>query len=378
MSPYLTLFLTIVLSTSDAFGQGIPQPAWGSLEPAPGQPGAFVSELPRHDEATKLFLPTPFPHIVRATLDGDALPFEFNEDATQIALLAPAGAGGELRLEIAEQTIQQSDGRIAFSALDREVVGSTAKLETHPGSHRIGFWSNVKDSVSWAYNASRWGRYDVAITYSLASGTSVVEIAMGEEKLEIELPATGSWYRYTTINTGRLYLAKAGKTALTVTPKSKTGGAVMNLKAILLDPAPEGEEIVQDGDEILLRSADATVHGVKLRYEPAEKKNCLGFWANAADWASWDFAAKSPGEYKVLLTQGCGRGHGGSLVGVTLGTQKLEFTVEETGGFQNWKEREIGSIKIPHAGDHRLEVRPVSKKAGAVMDVQKVRLVKLP
>ena len=371
----LTTTLTLAFATAVA-AEPLPTPAWGALAPLSGEPGAHVSDVPSHDEATRLMLPIPFPNVVKATLAGEPVPLQFNKDATEIALAIPAKLSGQLRLEIAEKTIQHSDGRIAFSALDAKVVGGKAKLETHPGNHRIGFWSDPADSVKWDYNASRPGMYEVAITYSLASGKSRVEVDYGGGKVEVDLTATGSWYHYTTVDAGRLYLEKDRKQTLTVKPISKSGGAVMNLKAVLLTPAPEGDPIIQDGDTITLRSKDATTHGVKMRYEPNPKKNCLGYWANPADWASWDFNAKTPGRYNLVVTQGCGKGHGGSVVKVLLGDQALEFTVADTGGFQNWKELDIGTVNIPAAGQHRLEVRPKKKTGVAVMDIRQIRLDK--
>ncbi len=380
MRRYVTVFRTSIVTawlpclTTGA--QEIPQPAWGPLSALGDHPGVFVCEIPPREGADGLRLPAPFPNIAAARLAGEPLPFRFNEDATEVALEPGAGAGGELRLELAEGSGQRADGRIVFSALDAEVAGDRAKLETHPGNHRIGFWNDLGDTVGWPYKASRWGRYQVSLTYSLADGRSVVEIAIGGETLRAELPATGSWYRYTTVDLGRLYLASAGEHRLSVTPKSKTGGAVMNLKAVLFEPAPEGGAIAQSGETITLHARDATVHGTRLRYEPAARKNCLGFWSDPADWASWDFAASLPGRYRILVTQGCGRGQGGSVAAVLLGEQRVEFTVEDTGGFQNWREREVGTFEIASAGPSRLEVRPVSKKAGAVMDIQQVKLVK--
>jgi hypothetical protein len=379
MKPLPSLLLAIAcapISGSLAQEAALPSPDWGSFEAVADHPGCFEMALDAREKTTSLALPTPFPHIVKATLAGDPVTILFNEDATEISLGAPAGDAAMLRLEIAEDTAQFADGRIVFSALDAKVIGDGAKLESHPGNHRIGFWSKVEDKVKWDYKATRPGMYDLAITYSLASGLSNTGIELGEAACEVELSATGSWYRYTTVEAGRLYIPAAGKTSLMVAPISKTGGAVMNLKAIVLTPAPEGDKAVQEGDTITLDSSAATVHSTKMQYERKDVKLCLGFWINPKDWASWDFSVKEPGTYKVLFTQGCGRGQGGSAVDVLLGDQKLEFTVEDTGGFQNWKERDLGTLDIDKAGLTRLEVRPQSKAKGAVMDIRRIVLVK--
>jgi hypothetical protein len=72
--------------------------------------------------------------------------------------------------------------------------------------------------------------------------------------------------------------------------------------------------------------------------------------------------------------QGCGNGSGGSEVEFGCGEQTLTMQVEETGGFQNFKRREIGSLTFEKAGRYELTVRPRKKPGLAVMDLQRVLL----
>jgi hypothetical protein len=74
------------------------------------------------------------------------------------------------------------------------------------------------------------------------------------------------------------------------------------------------------------------------------------------------------------VLQGCGKGQGGSEVELSSGGSSLRFTVEDTGGFQNFKARSVGTLKIDKPGRHTLEVRPVKKAAAAVMDLRSVSL----
>ncbi|QDV51984.1 DUF5077 domain-containing protein [Gimesia fumaroli] len=128
--------------------------------------------------------------------------------------------------------------------------------------------------------------------------------------------------------------------------------------------------------QIVLDAKDAVVHGTLLRYEPQPHKNTVGYWANENDWCEWKLDLKTPGVFDVYLLQGCGRGQGGSEVQVSVNDQKLKFTVEETGHFQNFKERHIGKLKINQTGVQSLQVRPVTKAKNAVMDVRQIRLVR--
>lgn len=125
---------------------------------------------------------------------------------------------------------------------------------------------------------------------------------------------------------------------------------------------------------VTLPAKTADVHGVQLRYEPAPHKNTLGYWTRAEDWASWEFQLTRPGAFAVEILQGCGPGQGGSTVSVAVGGTTLPVTVEDTGGFQNFKARTIGTVKLDRPGRYELTVKPLIKKDIAVMDLRAVTL----
>ena len=129
------------------------------------------------------------------------------------------------------------------------------------------------------------------------------------------------------------------------------------------------------GGRIVLHSSTAKAHGEKLHYEEQENKNTLGFWVNPSDWASWNFEVQRPGIYTILIWQGCGKGSGGSEVEIKCAGQSSRFQVEDTGHFQNFKEREIGKVTFDKVGPQTLEVRALSKPGVAVMDLRQVVLV---
>jgi hypothetical protein len=132
----------------------------------------------------------------------------------------------------------------------------------------------------------------------------------------------------------------------------------------------------QAEDRSLTLAADAAdVHGVMLRYEPLPHKDTLGFWVRQDDWASWEFIVTKPGKFEVELLQGCGTGSGGSQVDIAVAGQTLAMTVQETGGFQEFVPRKIGSVTLDKPGRYTLSVKPRTKPGGAVMDLRAVRLV---
>jgi hypothetical protein len=126
---------------------------------------------------------------------------------------------------------------------------------------------------------------------------------------------------------------------------------------------------------ITLAAHDAVVHGENLRYEPQAHKNTVGYWTNKDDWCEWRCYVEQPGKYEVRVLQGCGKGQGGSEVAAEIGDQLLAFTVEDTGHFQNFKERSLGTIALTAPQVHTLQIRPKTKAAAAVMDVRQVRLI---
>ncbi len=129
---------------------------------------------------------------------------------------------------------------------------------------------------------------------------------------------------------------------------------------------------------IVLPARTAQVHGRMLRYEPLPHKETLGYWVEADDWASFEFTVDKPGVFEVEALQGCGKGHGGSVVAFGVGAQRLEMTVEDTGHFQNFVPRVVGKVTLTEPGRHTLSVRALKKAKAAVMDLRSVTLRPVP
>lgn len=121
--------------------------------------------------------------------------------------------------------------------------------------------------------------------------------------------------------------------------------------------------------EILLSASAGTPHGKKLRYEPEPHKNVLGYWTEVEDWADWELTVPSDGTYEIEVQCGCGANNGGSVVRLEIGNESLQWTVRDTGHFQNMILENIGAMRLK-AGKVRLAVRPQSKTGAAVMDIR--------
>lgn len=126
----------------------------------------------------------------------------------------------------------------------------------------------------------------------------------------------------------------------------------------------------------MLHARDVTIHGKTVRYEPEPHKDTIGYWSDVTDWVSWDFDVPAPGTYTVEVLQGCGTGSGGSEVEIAAGAagQRRSFTVRDTGHFQNFIAREVGSFTFDQPGRYTLSVKPKTKPGVAVMDLRRVTL----
>jgi arylsulfatase A len=150
---------------------------------------------------------------------------------------------------------------------------------------------------------------------------------------------------------------------------ANAGAGAARRKAATEEAAPAGF--------IQLHARDARISGEKLRFEAEPAKDTLGYWVNPADSASWDFEVLHPGQYQVQVLQACGKGSDGSVVEIAVGEQKIDFKVHETGHFQSFRPVDAGVIELG-AGTTRLTVTPRSKPGGAVMDLRRISLIRVP
>ena len=136
--------------------------------------------------------------------------------------------------------------------------------------------------------------------------------------------------------------------------------------------SPKKKKSLSGAGAVILHARDAKVHGSKLRYENAPQKDTLGFWVQKDDWAEWILDVPNAGVFDVEVLQACGKGSGGSEIEVAVAGQKLTMKVAETGHFQRFIPRTIGTLTFTAPGRHTLTVRAKTKPGGAVMDLRRI------
>lgn len=129
----------------------------------------------------------------------------------------------------------------------------------------------------------------------------------------------------------------------------------------------------------------AKTTGENIRYEPQPNKNTVGYWTAVEDSATWSFAVDKPGRFNIAVLQGCGKGQGGSTARVLFNRDKieedvyaLEFVVQETGHFQDFRWRHMGVVDLDSADLYGLKVEPTNINKAALMDIRAIHLIRLP
>ncbi len=253
MKAFLLLLPLLLLNTTadEPAPAALHQPAWGNITADKANPRLLQLAIRTWPADGLLSLPAPMPNFTRAALlqgsSHQLLEWTFNADATSIILTLPVAAPANLPATVllyaSEKTTVFADGHIIFSALDASLHGKPIALESHPGNHRIGFWSNAADWISWECAGGREGQFDVELTYSSAGSEGTeMEFEIAGQKLSFTRPPTGSWYRYRTVSLGRIKLTAGTPFGVSARCSKLTGGAVINLKAISLRPVVEPEK----------------------------------------------------------------------------------------------------------------------------------------
>jgi alpha-L-fucosidase len=144
-----------------------------------------------------------------------------------------------------------------------------------------------------------------------------------------------------------------------------------------LDPLPFAV-YSSKGGEIVLLPHDATLEGPSIRVEQVgvigDVRHNIGYWLDPAASATWPIAGQRAGRYRVLAELACRSESAGARVSLDCAGSRIDFTVEGTGGWQDYREFELGALDVP-AGSQSVLLRASSKPGEAVVNVRSIRLV---
>jgi hypothetical protein len=142
--------------------------------------------------------------------------------------------------EIPAANRQKPDGTILLLATNAVTHGKTIRYEPQPHKNTIGYWTRADDWVSWDFEVTTPGRFNVTLTQACGKGSGGSEVAftVGERTIKDIVPDTGAFTNWTNRTIGTFNLGAAGTYSITVKPLHKPGLAVMDLRAITLSPSP--------------------------------------------------------------------------------------------------------------------------------------------
>jgi alpha-L-fucosidase len=131
-----------------------------------------------------------------------------------------------------------ASGPVEFRAVDAEIEGTTPRYESGGGKDNIGFWTDPKDTVKWAMEGVKPGRYRVSVTYACdkGAGGATYRVTAGRASVKGTIRETGSWTEFVTDELGSVSVGGRGRLTVRVVPGKMPGFAVMNLRSVTLTP----------------------------------------------------------------------------------------------------------------------------------------------
>lgn len=236
------------------------------------------------------------------------------------------------------------------------------------GSH-FGNWH-------WTAKVAREGNYYVGLKYESARPKLGIQVKIGDvATLKSYAARTNNLSNDKPMILGTAHFPKKGEYPVFLLTGDQSNVPAFQVKGIQLIPAPENEPMGQSIDgTIHLDAKSATTYAEMMRYETKPEKDCLGYWINKEDWAEWKFGVSDPGKFKVSVTYGCGTGNEGSEIALLANGQTFNFNVEDTGGFQEWRTIDLGTVSFDIAGEQKIAIVPQSQAAKGIMDIKQVLL----
>jgi alpha-L-fucosidase len=147
-------------------------------------------------------------------------------------------------LEVARSrpnTAQAADGSLTLTAEQAEIhnpADAEAQVEEAYGAPNIGYWTDARSWVGWPCRIDRPGRFEVLAELAAVEPGSRFRVAVGDQSLVAEAPATGGYGMFRKITLGRLDLPKAGEYELAIRPEAAAWKPI-NLRSLTLRPVSE-------------------------------------------------------------------------------------------------------------------------------------------
>ena len=113
--------------------------------------------------------------------------------------------------------------------------GGQAKVEDKYGEPNVGFWTDARAWVEWAFRVETEGTYEAEATLAAPSPGSRLVFAVGDQQHQVTLPGTGGYDAFETVPVGRFRVSEPGALKVSVKPV-EDGWKPVNLRSVVLKP----------------------------------------------------------------------------------------------------------------------------------------------
>ena len=122
----------------------------------------------------------------------------------------------------------------------------------------------------------------------------------------------------------------------------------------------------------LLRADAADLHGDQIKQEAHGGQPNIGFWDKADEWVSWKVKVEKAGIYKVSASAATVNGEAEFVVEAA--GQQLTSKAPQTGDWAEFREADVGQLKIEQPGDQTLKVRPKDAASWKAINLRFIKL----
>jgi alpha-L-fucosidase len=125
-----------------------------------------------------------------------------------------------------------------------------------------------------------------------------------------------------------------------------------------------------------LGAGEAELHGDQLKQESQGGEPNIGFWDRADEWVSWKVKLDKPGTYKVTTSTASLNDDVEFIV--EAGGQQLTGKAPKTSDWAEFRQAEVGQVKIEQAGEQTIKLRPKDTSTWKAINLRYVKLTPTP
>ena len=161
-------------------------------------------------------------------------------------------------------------------------------------------------------------------------------------------------------------------------PAQKVSEYTCALKIVGTDLKPVGlpqaaTTIRSEANGSYMLGADAVeLHGNQIKQETQGSQPNIGFWDKADEWVSWKVKFPKAGTYKVSASAASPNGDVEFIV--ESASYQIPAKTTQTGSWAEFRETDIGQLKIEQSGDQTIKVRPKDAASWKAINLRFIRL----